>query len=211
MDLKESSTTEEIKSVRFVLCQGWQMENQVRYLRELIGQYCPSLASRLSFEGYVDNRLSVVYFSFSLWNVETLLLCSAAHVFPRDCFRGCWEYEDWHHFFLCLSITLHKEMEARFNGDIVTYYIGKTVYFHKCSLRYLCEWKACIFEVRRGKISFWIGTSSSSLVKWCIGDLESFGMCKDGRREEERLNGFSFRRLPMMRCSKTHCVVQRWK
>ena len=68
MDLKESSASEEIKSVRFVLCQGWQMENQVRYLRELIGQYCPSLVSRLKFEGYVDNRLSVVV---SLFVCET--------------------------------------------------------------------------------------------------------------------------------------------
>ena len=37
------------------------MENQVRYLRELIGQHCPSLVNRLKFEGYVDNRLSVVF------------------------------------------------------------------------------------------------------------------------------------------------------
>lgn len=44
------------------------MENQVRYLRELIGQYCPSLVSRLKFEGYVDNRLSVVV---SLFVCET--------------------------------------------------------------------------------------------------------------------------------------------
>ena len=36
------------------------MENQVRYLRELIGRFCPSLVSSLKFEGYVDNRLSIV-------------------------------------------------------------------------------------------------------------------------------------------------------
>lgn len=47
-------TEKEIREIRFELCGGWQMANQVSFLKDLVGQQNPSLSDRLVFTEYED-------------------------------------------------------------------------------------------------------------------------------------------------------------
>ena len=67
---REMSEKDEIHEIRFELCAGWQMEGQVKYLREFIGQHKPEVSDRLVFTEYNDTRFQkVLIWPFS--HVET--------------------------------------------------------------------------------------------------------------------------------------------
>ena len=63
MDSQKSGENNDIKQVRFELCKGWQYNNQVSYLKNLIGQNKPSVMDNLIFSEYEDNGPQAVVVS----------------------------------------------------------------------------------------------------------------------------------------------------
>lgn len=99
----EMNEEDEIREIRFELCAGWQMEGQVRYLREFIGQHKPEVSDRLVFTEYNDTRfIKVPFRSFS--HVETTDISSDHGIHcsnPCTCSGECKNGKS----ILCISIN----------------------------------------------------------------------------------------------------------
>ena len=67
METKDIASEQEIKSIRFALCAGWQYNNQVSFLKNFVGQHNPSIQRKIVFQEYVDTSERAV--SSCFWRV----------------------------------------------------------------------------------------------------------------------------------------------